>query len=141
MLLDPFCGAGTILAEAGLPGFAVLGGDTQSNALRAARENLGHAGVNARVRQWDAAQLPLPDNSVDQVVANLPWGRQVTADSGLEDLYRWAFYEMLRVLTPRGRIVLLTTLPDVLAPFRSCLVEQREISLSGRRPQVLVFDP
>ena len=51
MLLDPFCGAGTILAEAGLTGFAVLGGDTQSNALRAARENLGHAGVNARVWQ------------------------------------------------------------------------------------------
>jgi tRNA (guanine6-N2)-methyltransferase len=141
VLLDPFCGAGTILAEAGLMGFAVLGGDAQSNAFRVARENLGHAGVNAWVRQWDAAQLPLPDNSVERVVTNLPWGRQVTVDSGHEDLYSGAFHEILRVLTPRGRIVVLTTLPDLLAPFRSCLVEQREISLFGQRPQVLVFEP
>jgi tRNA (guanine6-N2)-methyltransferase len=103
VLLDPFCGAGTILAEAGLMGFTVLGGDTQSNALRVARENLGQAGVSAWVRQWDAAQLPLPNNSVNRVVTNLPWGRQVTAGSGLEDLYCGAFYEILRVLGRPGR--------------------------------------
>jgi tRNA (guanine6-N2)-methyltransferase len=140
VLLDPFCGAGTILAEAGLMGFAVLGGDASSNAVRAARENLGHAGVIARVRRWDAAQLPLPDDSVDRVVTNMPWGRQVTVDSGLEGLYRGAFYEVLRVLAPGGRVVVLTTLPDLLALLRSCLVEQREISLFGQRPEVLVFE-
>ena len=65
----------------------------------------------------------------------------MTADSGLEDLYCGAFYEILRVLAPRGRIVVLTALPDLLAPFRPCLVEQREISLTGQGPQVLVFEP
>lgn len=141
LLLDPFCGAGTILAEASLMGFEVLGGDIDSKAICATRQNLAPIGAQDRVRRWDAKRLPLADDSVDRMVTNMPWGRQVTVDSGLGHLYRASFSEMLRVLAPGGRILVLTSLPELLAPFRSCLVEQREISLFGQRPYILAFEP
>jgi 23S rRNA G2445 N2-methylase RlmL len=141
LLLDPFCGAATILAEASMMGFEVTGGDVDTEAIHAACENLGRAGVTGRVRQWDATWLPILDSSVDRIVTNMPWGRQVTVNSGLEDLYRRSFYEMLRILAAAGRIVVLTSLPELLGPFSSLLVEQREISLFGQRPHVLVFEP
>lgn len=141
LLLDPFCGAGTILAEANLMGFQVLGGDIRSEAIDAARRNLGPAGASERVWRWDAARLPLDDGSVDRVVTNMPWGRQVTVNSSLERLYEASFFEMLRVLAFGGRILVLTSLPELLAPFRSRLVEQRQISLFGQTPSILVFEP
>jgi len=141
LLLDPFCGAGTILAEAGLMGLEVIGGDLHSGAVRAAHENLRDIGASDRVRRWDARRLPLGDDSVDRVVTNIPWGRQVAVDSGLEHLYRESFSEMLHVFAPGGRIVVLTGTPELLAPFRSRLVGRRQISLSGQRPHILVFGP
>jgi 23S rRNA G2445 N2-methylase RlmL len=140
-LLDPFCGAGTILAEAGLMGFKALGGDVLGEALDAARENLSRASVSAPVEQWDAQRLPLMDHSIDRVVTNMPWGRQIRTDSALAQLYRVSFSEMLRVLAPDGRMVALTSAPELLAPLSSSLVEQKEISLFGQRPHILVFAP
>src|SRR5262249_6896760 len=113
-LLDPFCGAGTILAEAGLMGFKALGGDVLGKALHAARENLSRTGVSARVEQWDAQRLPLMDNSIDRVVTNMPWGRQIRTSSALEQLYQVSFSEMLRVLARDGRMVALTSPPHLL---------------------------
>lgn len=141
LLLDPFCGAGTIIAEASLMGFEILGGDIHREASDAARQNLGRVGASDRVRRWDARRLPVDEGSANLVVSNMPWGRQVTVDPGLEHLYGASFSEMLRVLAPGGRILVLTGLPELLSPFRSSLVEQRQISLSGQRPCVLVFEP
>jgi Putative RNA methylase family UPF0020 len=121
-----------------------LGGyrrDLWGQEIRAARENLGAIGASDRVRYWDARRLSLGDGSANRVVTNMPWGRQVAVDSGLEHLYRASFSEMLRVLAPGGRIVVLTGSPEVLAPFRSRLVGLRQISLSGQRPHILVFGP
>jgi 23S rRNA G2445 N2-methylase RlmL len=54
LLLDPFCRAGTILAEANLMGWEVVGGDLRSGVVHAARENLRAIGASDRVRRWDA---------------------------------------------------------------------------------------
>src|SRR5262245_51096053 len=87
-LLDPWCGAGTILAEAGKFGAAGGGGDSDMSAVSAGRVNVSAAGVSASINAWDACALPIPDGSVERIVSNLPWGRQITISGGLSHFYR-----------------------------------------------------
>ncbi len=115
VLLDPMCGAGTILAEALT--FArmhrrervqVLGGDIDRAALRAARDNL-HAFDNALLARWDATRLPLPDAGVDRLISNPPFGKQLGDPGEIGPLYGQALGEYNRVLRPGGRPVLLAS--------------------------------
>jgi 23S rRNA G2445 N2-methylase RlmL len=114
-ILDPMCGAGTILAEVhelarhsrlGLA--TVIGGDVQASALRAAGANLRRLGKTLLVR-WDATRLPLANESVDRIVCNPPFGKQLSRPKDIGALYRYFIEECGRVLRPRGRCVLLVS--------------------------------
>ena len=113
VVLDPMCGAGTILRERTDAGGArmVLGGDVDAGAVAAARVNAGRKPSLAR---WDATRLPLRDRCVDVVITNPPYGRQHEALAGIDRLYARAMREAARVLRPDGRCVVLTGEPDVL---------------------------
>ncbi len=138
-VLDPCCGAGTILIEAALGGAVAQGGDCDPDAIAAAQANAAAAGVAIDVRVWDARALPLDDGSFDRVVTNLPWGRGVGINVTLEAFYHRACVEMRRVLAPGGRIAVLTSLPHLVTfPGLQRDVEV-EISLFGQTPVVSVF--
>jgi 23S rRNA G2445 N2-methylase RlmL len=133
VVLDPMCGAGTILRERADAGRAraILGGDVDADAVEAARTNTRRS---ASVAIWDATRLPLPDRSVDVVVCNPPYGRRIGEIRGLDRLYARSTREMARVLRPDGRCVLLTGEPDTL--FRALspalrIVSKRRILLRG----------
>lgn len=135
-LLDPFCGSGTIAIEAAEHGLSVICGDVSPEAVLTAAANAHDAHVTrAALSRWDACLLPLRSQSVDVAVTNLPWGRQITVDAALTELYRRAFDELRRVV--RGRIILLTTAPDLISetPARAF-----EISVFGQNPAVMIFD-
>ena len=137
-LLDPCCGAGTILVEAALGGATAMGGDNDPVAVAAAQANVEAAGVTAEIRQWDAQALPIADASVDRLVLNLPWGRQVAVDAVLATFYRRTCSEMRRVLAPGGRIALLTSTPHVL-DLRDLRCEKTiQISLFGQTPTIVI---
>lgn len=137
-LLDPFCGAGTILIEAALMGALAAGGDSDPMAISAAQTNASAAAVDISLEHWDARSLPLNDSSVDCVVSNLPWGRQIAVDSTLHQLYEAACAEMERVLRPDGCVVLLTSLPELIRfPSLECQ-QQIEISLFGQTATIVV---
>lgn len=138
-VLDPCCGSGTILIEAALQGASVSGGDSDPAAIQAAQSNCRAAGIPVSIQQWQAQSLPLAADSVDCVICNLPWGRQVSADESLEAFYRQALAEMRRVLAPGGCIVVLTTAPHLLDGSGLSCTDRFEISLHGQRPTVLVF--
>jgi len=119
-VLDPFCGAGTIPAEqielsrrrkAGV--VTVLAGDLDANAVFCARENLERLGPVGLCR-WDARALPLAPGSVDRVVTNPPFGKQLSPPAGIGPLYAAAAAEWDRVLRPGGRAVVLVSEPDAL---------------------------
>jgi tRNA (guanine6-N2)-methyltransferase len=77
-VLDPCCGAGTLLIEADhlQPEARYQEFDLDPDALQAARPNA--AGSPAvTVDSADAGDLPLGDGSIDRVVCNPPWGTQV----------------------------------------------------------------
>jgi tRNA (guanine6-N2)-methyltransferase len=56
----------------------------------------------------DAAALPLTDRTVDRIVSNLPFGKRIGSHHGNTTLYPAFLRNAERLLTPTGRIVLLT---------------------------------
>ncbi|PSQ02435.1 TIGR01177 family methyltransferase [Halobacteriales archaeon QS_5_70_17] len=97
-VLDPMCGTGGVLLEAGLVGADVVGVDAQAKMARGTRENLAHYLDGGAVLRGDAARLPLADDSVDGVVFDAPYGRQSKiVDSDLAALVEDALAEARRV--------------------------------------------
>lgn len=118
--LDPFCGAGTILAEqcelAGrrrLADATLIGSDLDMHALHCAADNLRKLGTVQLLRA-DAAALPLAAQSVDRIVSNPPFGKQLASPEQVGPLYRAAAREWQRVLRPGGRAVLLVADAEAL---------------------------
>lgn len=138
-LLDPCCGVGTILIEGAALGAVAQGGDSEADTVQAAQNNAQAAKMNIPIRQWDARKLPLPDASVDCVVCNLPWGRQIVVDEELKTFYQAICAEIERVLAPGGRAALLTATPDLLPMKHLQPISQTEISLFGQTPTISVF--
>jgi len=143
LVVDPLCGAGTIPIEAGLLGLRAVGGDLAVDALGAARTNQAAAGIAVEFESWDARAIPLASGTVDGVVCNLPWGRQVAVEANIEGVYAACIKEMARILRPEGRAVLLTNLRQLLrdsALAAGLQVEREvEISLSGLTPVITVL--
>ena len=76
-LLDPMCGTGGVLVEAGLVGSDVVGLDAQAKMVGGARKNLAHYLEDGfAVARGDATRLPFADDSFDGVVFDAPYGRQ-----------------------------------------------------------------
>ncbi|EMA39567.1 RNA methylase [Halococcus hamelinensis 100A6] len=105
LVVDPMCGTGGVLVEAGLVGADVLGLDAQAKMARGARENLAHYldGGWATAR-GDATHLPLEDGAADAVVFDAPYGRQSRIEGDLETVVAGALAEARRV-APRAVLV------------------------------------
>lgn len=76
-LLDPFCGTGGILLEAGLCGIDIYGTDIQQKMVEGARENLENYGVlRHSISKLDVEDLEnFFDFRFDAVVTDLPYGK------------------------------------------------------------------
>lgn len=103
-VLDPMCGTGGILVEAGLVGARVAGFDAQTKMVRGTRENLAHfletndGPDGFDVGLADAARLPVEDGGVDAVVVDVPYGRQSkVASPDLDSLVAAVLSEARRV--------------------------------------------
>jgi 23S rRNA G2445 N2-methylase RlmL len=152
-VLDPMCGVGTLLAEAlrfarsrrrtggeAWP-LTVLGGDIDASHARAAAANL-HC-FEIRPATWDARQLPVPDATVDRILCNPPFGRQLGSPEEIGPLYRQTVREMDRVLHPGGRAVLIVADVSALedAAKAVCWRRQRRVHVRvlGQRATILSY--
>lgn len=146
-VLDPMCGAGTILAEALTVArqrskgghIRVIGGDIDPNAVFVASQNLEQVGP-VDLARWDATRLPLATASVDRIISNPPFGKQLSSLEAIGPLYEAAAAEWNRVLKPGGRAVLLVmeheTLRRILVARGWTLARHFRVRLLGQ-PTVL----
>lgn len=151
-VLDPFCGSGTILAEAYSMSMRCLGLDSSASRVQDARENLrwtapGSRESNYDIRKGDAREVYrlLHGSKVHAVVTEpllLPRiearPKLVTANAMLDqasEVYSSALASMADSLAPGGRIVMVV--PVILT------MEGDEASfvLEGRRLGLRLFQP
>lgn len=146
LLLDPMCGAGTILleAESAWAPRLVVGSDRDPEVIAKTRANCTLGRSEAHLLVADARQLPLANRAVDRICSNLPWGRQVLFGASAATFHLDLLTEVERVLRPHGRAVLLTDqvpiLLDALGSFSGLRVAlAQQISLFGSHPTILVI--
>ena len=77
LVLDPFCGTGGMLVEAGLIGCRVVGFDAKPHMLRGGLKNLLHYGINLEGVAIADARYP-PVAKVDCIVTDPPYGRSAS---------------------------------------------------------------
>ncbi|MCW4022239.1 MAG: DNA methyltransferase [Candidatus Bathyarchaeota archaeon] len=77
LILDPFCGTGGMLIEAGLMGCRIVGFDAKPHMLRGGVKNIKHFGVEAEGFAVADARCP-PITKVDCIATDPPYGRSAS---------------------------------------------------------------
>jgi len=118
-VLDPFCGTGGILLEAGLMGLTVRGSDLRPDMIAGCRKTLAAWKVRAELECCDVGELKERFDPVAGIATDPPYGRSAsTRGEKLEDLLARAF-DSFREVNPRGRVA-------ILVPDRSLLKKSRD---------------
>jgi tRNA (guanine10-N2)-dimethyltransferase len=106
LVLDPFCGAGSILLEAGAVGCRVVGADVNAVMVEGCSRNLTAFRVPCEgLLVGDARRLPL--TAVDCIVSDPPYGRASSARGGsLLDVVSDFLVAAMAVLPRRGYLAL-----------------------------------
>jgi tRNA (guanine10-N2)-dimethyltransferase len=110
VFLDPFCGAGGLLIEAGLMGCKTIGSDIDKKMVKGAKRNLLHFNiVNWNIILSDAKHLPL--NRFDSIATDPPYGGSAsTKGVRPEKLIEFFLQELDELSSPTGYICLGTPL-------------------------------
>lgn len=140
-VFDPFCGSGTILFDAAFwTDQAVLGADNSRQAVGYATENLSGSRT---LLLSDAAHCPLRSASIDRIISNLPFGKQVGSHENNAILYPAVLAEIERLLVPAGRVVLLTDdkrlLREAVERSKLKLLRERVLESGGATPSAFVL--
>ena len=104
-IVDPFCGAGGILIEAGLTGIVFQGYDIDPIMVERCKGNLRHYNLDLNVQVKDALKL---DQPVEAIVTDLPYGKNSKATE-LNKLYK-DFFKKTYFLTDK----IVVALPDFI---------------------------
>jgi len=150
LLVDPFCGSGTILMEAAAvwPRLGLEGSDWDRRPLAGAVENLSVAGLCRRARLFHRDAIDLASRyapgSVDAIVTNPPYGRKLGRAVNYPQFYLRFMESAVEVLRPGGRLVMLA---DRRGAVRRALrrvpalrqVTAPVIQISGVFPSLFVF--
>ncbi len=108
-LLDPFCGTGGILLEAGIIGAKVVGTDVDPKMVKGTIENLKYCNIHDyEVFREDVRKLELP-YKVDAIVTDPPYG--ISASTKGEESHRLckqAIVSLENLIKDDGRICMAT---------------------------------
>ncbi|MFF1822606.1 TRM11 family SAM-dependent methyltransferase [Kribbella sp. NPDC058245] len=131
-VLDPFCGAGTLLVEAHelQPTASYRGIDRRAEAVAATRAN----STAVQVQLGDAARVSGP---VDRIITNPPWGVRLAVGDLTPYLRAWR-----QVLAPDGLVVALLSQEQAALLGTGWTVQAAyDISVAGQHPRIVVLTP
>ena len=99
-LLDPCCGSGGMLVEAGLMGIKTIGYDISEYVLNKARKNLDYYKIkNCKLIEGDALKIR---QKYDYIIADLPFGMNSTLTMPLEKFYAEFIKKLSQILGRRA---------------------------------------
>jgi tRNA (guanine10-N2)-dimethyltransferase len=115
-LLDPFCGTGGILIEAGLIGARVIGSDIEDKMVDGCKNNLDFYDIkNYELLHSDIGNITKHIAKVDAVVTDFPYGKATTTKGeDIRKLYERAFENISCVLKENGKVVIGLSNKDML---------------------------
>ena len=142
------CGSGTLAIEHALiqPDVKIVACDIDPDALACAAENVSAAGVRGHVKliHGDARALPLDDQSIDTLYADLPFGQLVGSHTDNQALYPAVLHEAARIARPNARLAIITheirLMSTVLAQQSAWQLENEyPITLRGLHPRIYIL--
>lgn len=115
-LLDPFCGTGGILIEAGLIGARVIGSDIEDKMVEGCKKNLDFYDItDHKLFCSDIGDIAKHAAEIDAVVTDFPYGKATTTKGeDIRKLYERAFENISCVLKENGRTVIGLSNKDML---------------------------
>jgi 23S rRNA G2445 N2-methylase RlmL len=149
-VLNVGAGSATLLIERAQMGAAVqlMGCDVSADARLCAQQNIVAAELQEYIEMydWDAIKLPLPDASVDLIMADLPFGQLIGSHNSNTHLYPAVLAEAQRVLSPRGRMVLISHEIRLLYQTLNAMdgvqiVDELQVEVGGMHPVMYLVQP
>lgn len=149
-VLNLMSGSGTILIEHAITQVksndVLIGIDNKAAALLCASRNIIEAYAKPAISQIqaDARSTPMPDNSVDVIYMDLPFGQLVGSHADNQTLYPAILDEATRILNPAGIMIAITheiRLFDKLVRSQNAwaVVVTQKVSLRGLHPRIYVL--
>ncbi len=107
ILLDPFCGTGGILLEAGLIGAKIIGSDVEEKMIHGSKETLDFYKLKNYKLFWsDIGDIKKHVDFVDAIVTDLPYGNATTTKGeNMDKLYMRAFEVFAEILKEKRKAV------------------------------------
>lgn len=148
IVLNLACGSGTLLIERLAVGAAkrLIGCDISAEGLSCAQKNLVASGNAEQVElyAWDARSLPLADESVDVLCADLPFGHLVGSHAENVTLYPAIMQEAARVSRRGGIFVLIThevrLMTSILKKSSAWQIKHTQmVTQGGLHPRIFVL--
>ncbi len=111
IVIDPLCGAGTVIIERCLWGSyaAAYAGDRDAAILQTAKWNAAQAKAKIEWQVEDACNLHFADGMAHKIITNLPFGKKVGSLEENARSYPEFEREFRRILAPGGLLVTLTS--------------------------------
>ncbi|MCD6215581.1 MAG: methyltransferase domain-containing protein [Candidatus Aenigmarchaeota archaeon] len=111
-VLDPFCGTGLLLKEAGIVGLRCYGSDMSKEMIEGAKKNFSYFKLRGIFKQGDATDLKrVWKRTFDAVVTDPPYGISTSLfKKNVVHLYSKSIESIYEVTKPDGKIVIVV--PD-----------------------------
>ncbi|MEN4007131.1 MAG: TIGR01177 family methyltransferase [Methanobacteriaceae archaeon] len=142
IVLDPFCGTGGILIEAGIIGAEVIGIDIDEKMVEGTIKNLEYCGIkDYDVFKGDARNIEL-QFKVDAVVTDPPYGISAsTAGVQSKKIYEDTLFSMQKVIKKDGYICMATPhyldIDTLISHTKFKIIEQYEIRMHKSLTRVI----
>ena len=142
IVLDPFCGTGGILIEAGIIGAKVVGIDIDEKMVIGTKKNLEYCNIkDYEVFQGDARYMELP-YKVDAIVTDPPYGISAsTAGVESKKIYEDSLLSMQEILKEDGYICMATPhyldIHEIVSHTKFKIIEQYEIRMHKSLTRVI----
>lgn len=141
-VLDPFCGTGGILLEAGIVGAKVIGTDIDEKMVEGTKENLEYCNIkDYNIFQGDARYITL-EEKVDAIVTDPPYGISAsTAGVDSKKIYKESLVSMQELLKEDGYICMATPhyldIHELVSHTKFKIIEQYEIRMHKSLTRVI----